>query len=313
MCSQYKILAERYEQVQEALDFSKIPGKLENRAKEFAVIVKYIKNSTSLKVLSLPAQYQYEQDLQQLAGCRVYSFGTDANIRVPLKVATKLDPNKVKAYLTGSGADINAIVANPLDYRFTGMNGKGKGEQVKLPVGKLDIIDLDYTGMPEIYKDSEIVLDGKPLKKQWYFNYVQRAVPLVRNGGLICVTYTLVNHMNMNYSKMVNKADILNDPEQAGYATVYNKSAKLAWFNKNPTKQQIDVFKNSKKDQLDKWMYDTLGTGQKNPALSRAREGLKAADEITNQIQGNCNVSPVFWNIYRGGANSVMYRGVFRT
>ena len=279
-------------------------GKKTNREQEFAKLTRRLKNTlkSTINVLSLPFAYEYEKDLSKFTGKTVISFGVEfdrENIsKVKQSAMQAAETGTVIPYLLLSPADINNVVQSPDSYTFHQVTKEGVTKKTAKLTANLDIIDLDYLGIPKVYPP------GYGGKKHDSFAIVNIAASLLRPGGIMCVTFALQGRYNRNFLDSIDRTDPgyrdlldINKPGGGpGFKDYFNKN------NPNPQHLAATKLKRDKQGPTAQFRYKKLAT---------------AANEYINQIlrdDTEVNLSLLWSNMYKGGkmGTSIMWRGVFK-
>lgn len=282
--------------------FSSFPGKRESRIKEFNIISKYINRSPQIKIFSLPAEYGYELDLfNSFAGkTKILSFGTDYNIKKLYNNAKQISSHYplIVPYITTTSADINDIIVSPNAYKFCKVtkNGINKSECLNLPTDN-DLIDLDYTGLPIIRKQTS---PNRVNLNPSSFDYVNKAGNYLKSKGLLCVTF-LLHIRGLDFLTYLKKRDT-----QYFDLLKSTKPSKLDYFNitePNPEHYEIAKAKSHKQGPTTMHRYKTS-------AIS-ANDYI---NQIINSEFGGTKLDLIWANMYKGGVHggSIMWRGIFR-
>jgi hypothetical protein len=285
-------------------NFSIFPGKLESRKKEFNFLGATLKNisKNNITTFSLPAGYAYESYLANFTSKKVISFGTDLNISSLFQRARVVsETGVVIPYIVRNSTDIDDIIDNPAGYSFFKIIPEGMTDEIKHLPEDIDIIDLDYTGMPFIQK---FPVDGKtPTGRSVKiipssFEKVNKAGKLLKPGGLLCVTFLL-------YMRGQGFFNVTKNRDPLYHSTYSQKEPdKDDYFNINTP--DPDVFAAIK-----------MKSFKQGPtAMYRYKLHAKAANEYIFQIVNNeyTDLKVVWSNMYKGGetGNSIMWRGVFK-
>jgi len=280
-------------------------GKKANRKQEFAKLTRRLKNTlkSTINVLSLPFAYDYEKDLSKFTGKTVISFGVEFDREKISKVKQHAmqvaETGTVIPYLLLSPADINSVVQSPDSYTFHRVTKKGATDETAKLTANLDIIDLDYLGIPKVYPP------GYRGKKHDSFVIVNIAARLLRPGGIMCVTFALQGRYNRNFLDSIARTDPGYRYDQLNINKPGGGPGNKDYFDKNnPNPQHLAAtkLKRDKQGPSARFRYKKLAT---------------AANEYISQIvrdDTGVYLNLLWANMYKGGelGTSIMWRGVFK-
>jgi orotate phosphoribosyltransferase-like protein len=299
-------LSKRKEQAKEKgevfvpnVQFAKIPGKLTNREYEFKSITPYVnKMPETLKIISLPADYQFEKQFVnkfnknlEVYGFRLNEFDT---LKTISKNAEKETGGKVKT-VAGSKLNVNNLLISPSSFRLKDIQNPLRVHYI---MDKVDLIDLDYLGIPG-------TLGGvAPMRLNPEHNpFLYPAIAaknLLKDGGLLFVTYTAYNYQYK--SSFFNTNAYLNEKDKFNYIPKTGEQYSKYLF---------------KKTQPPKFTVDSIDPENTKKSLDFYKSSVPAANVYVAGImnaakQNGVNLELVYTNIYAGIPPYVMWRGVFQ-
>ena len=304
-------------------DYSKLYGKLENRKEEFEYIKPVVdKMGTELTVFSLAHKYDFEKTFAKTFNKKLIVYSTMYGETTEKEkeygaIANKVnsDPNSnIKTYI--SRKDINALLMDPRDrmssyFRLDPLKGSGwfKENQIFLP-DQLDIIDLDYKGIPGSLTSQP---ESPPMRLHEDHNpflYPVKAAKMLKSGGLLFVTYLLRGQNKMHFGRTktyeeLNKYGIKSSDKEINDDLLSLNNGRDWGF--------------LEKDNPPVWAKKSLVTkqgGKYNYRPDTYNEyyqysNLYSAGILRCAKQNGVDITAIYTNIYSGAAPSVMYRGVF--